>query len=58
MENNNKTKEMSKLIDNSNIEVVKAYPKNRWFNSIIAIMFTIIGVMIGIIIGCLFIIFL
>lgn len=57
-ENNNKFDNVSKLIDNNNFEKIKAYPKNRWFNSSLAIMFTIIGIMIGIIIGCLFIIFL
>lgn len=55
----NKSEDISKLIeDNTNFEKIKAYPKNRWFNSFVAIILTVIGIMLGIIIGCLLIIFL
>lgn len=63
MENKNnilkeKTSSVSKLIeDNSNFEKIKTIPKNRWFNSSMVVLLGVIGIMLGIILGCLLIIF-
>lgn len=42
---------------NNEFQKIKVSPKYRWFNSIIAIEITIIGICLGIIIGYLIVIF-
>lgn len=55
---NDKSIEVSKLIeDNANFEKIKTTPKNRWFNSSMVVLLGIIGIMLGVIFGCLMVIF-
>lgn len=46
------------LDDKKVFSKIKSFPKNRWFNSIVLICIIISFVFIGVILGCLIIIFL
>lgn len=50
---NNSINELTKFNSDEEFEKIKAYPVNRTFNSLMALMVIVIFIGIGVIIGCL-----